>query len=195
MRPFRVNRNNQNNQKTMKTNQTPEKRNLLLNAREVSRVLRLPLSTVYEFAVKGKLSALKVGKHWRYAQGDIQTYLQGIHSDRWQAPESKKDKRKHPRLNSEIPAKLQGILSQNKNIQIEGLILNVSEDGILFDCMDPNFAIGDPVWLSFCLVESGKQSLILTGRIVHLVDSKSGYGIKLKHPSEFSREAVRSYVS
>ena len=179
----------------MKPDQTTDKRNLLLTANEVSRVLRLPLSTVYEFAVKGKLSAMKVGKHWRFAQGDIQAYLQGIHSDRRQAPESKKDKRKHPRLNSEIPAQLHGVLSQNKNIQIEGLILNLSEDGILFDSMDPNFVIGDPVQLIFCLDESGKQSLILTGRIVHMNNAKSGFGIKLKHPSEFSREAVRTYVS
>ncbi len=53
-----------------------EKRRVL-TIQEVSTFLRLPLSTVYLLAKKGKLSGGKFGKHWRFDEQDILDYLHG----------------------------------------------------------------------------------------------------------------------
>ena len=47
----------------------------LLTAKEVSQFLRIPLSTVYELASKGRIRGVKLGKHWRFLKMDILTLL------------------------------------------------------------------------------------------------------------------------
>jgi excisionase family DNA binding protein len=44
----------------------------ILNIKEVSKYLRLPVSTIYKLAQDGKLPGVKVGKHWRFLKKDLQ---------------------------------------------------------------------------------------------------------------------------
>ncbi len=44
----------------------------ILNIREVSSYLKIPVSTVYKLAQIGKVPAVKVGKHWRFLKRDIE---------------------------------------------------------------------------------------------------------------------------
>jgi excisionase family DNA binding protein len=44
----------------------------ILNIREVSNYLKIPVSTVYKLAQGGKVPAVKVGKHWRFLKRDIE---------------------------------------------------------------------------------------------------------------------------
>lgn len=45
--------------------------NEILNIREVSNYLKIPVSTVYKLAQDGKVPAIKVGKHWRFLKKDL----------------------------------------------------------------------------------------------------------------------------
>ena len=42
-----------------------------MTAQEVSEHLRIPLSSLYSLTKKGKIPAIKLGKHWRYLESDI----------------------------------------------------------------------------------------------------------------------------
>ncbi len=53
----------------------------ILTAAEVSRMLRIPLSTIYDLAGKKKIRGLKIGKHWRFVAQDIEEYLGGVNDN------------------------------------------------------------------------------------------------------------------
>jgi excisionase family DNA binding protein len=43
----------------------------ILNIKEVSNYLKIPVSTIYKLVQGGKVPAVKVGKHWRFMKRDI----------------------------------------------------------------------------------------------------------------------------
>lgn len=43
----------------------------ILNIRDVSGYLKIPVSTVYKLVQNGKVPAIKLGKHWRFKKKDI----------------------------------------------------------------------------------------------------------------------------
>jgi excisionase family DNA binding protein len=43
----------------------------ILNIKEVSDYLKIPVSTVYKLIQEGKIPAIKLGKHWRLMKRDI----------------------------------------------------------------------------------------------------------------------------
>ena len=43
----------------------------IMNIKEVSRYLKIPISTVYKLAQSGEIPAVKVGKHWRFMKKDL----------------------------------------------------------------------------------------------------------------------------
>ncbi len=45
--------------------------NEILNIKEVSAYLRIPVSTIYKLVQDGKVPAVKVGKHWRFMKKDL----------------------------------------------------------------------------------------------------------------------------
>ncbi len=47
----------------------------LLNARQVANYLQLSVLTIYDWAQKGKLPAIKVGRNWRFRRSDLQAWL------------------------------------------------------------------------------------------------------------------------
>lgn len=46
-----------------------------LTAEEVSRYLRIPLSTVYKLVTDKTLPAFRVGKHWRFRRESLQEWI------------------------------------------------------------------------------------------------------------------------
>ncbi len=48
-----------------------EKNRKIMTIEEVSAFLRIPASTIYELAKKGKIRGVKFGKHWRFLEEDI----------------------------------------------------------------------------------------------------------------------------
>jgi excisionase family DNA binding protein len=43
----------------------------ILNIKEVSDYLKIPVSTIYKLVQGGRVPAVKVGKHWRFMKRDI----------------------------------------------------------------------------------------------------------------------------
>ena len=43
----------------------------IMNIKEVSEYLKIPISTVYKLAQSGEVPAVKVGKHWRFMKKDL----------------------------------------------------------------------------------------------------------------------------
>lgn len=48
----------------------------LLTANELSKILRVPKTTLYTLSQQGKIPALKIGKHWRYIKSEIKKWIE-----------------------------------------------------------------------------------------------------------------------
>jgi excisionase family DNA binding protein len=59
----------------LEEDQKPQRRQLLtdniLTAREVAAYLRLTVTTVCNLAASGELPGFKIGKSWRFAEGEV----------------------------------------------------------------------------------------------------------------------------
>ena len=53
----------------------PKNGKRVMSIKEVSEFLKIPLSTIYELAYKGKLRGVKFGRHWRFLEEDILSYF------------------------------------------------------------------------------------------------------------------------
>jgi excisionase family DNA binding protein len=54
----------------------------ILNIKEVSTYLKIPVSTIYKLVQDGKVPAVKVGKHWRFMKKDIDhLFEQRLHTN------------------------------------------------------------------------------------------------------------------
>ena len=157
-----------------------------MTAKEVSGYLRIPLSSLWSLTKKGKIRGVKVGKHWRYLDSDIQTFIRG-------------ERRQHARINCEIPAKLTVLLSQKSPFEKQGLIRNLSQGGVFFDYQNGEKVtvpeVGDPVKIVFGMPEMGSSLLELKGRIVHHTSgSQSMVGIKFRDLSSNDQRTIHDYV-
>lgn len=47
----------------------------LLSARQVASYLQLSVLTIYDWAQKGNLPAIKVGRNWRFRRSDLEAWL------------------------------------------------------------------------------------------------------------------------
>jgi len=48
----------------------------LLNAEELSQMLRVPKRTIYKFAQEGQVpGTIKIGKHWRFNESVIKAWI------------------------------------------------------------------------------------------------------------------------
>jgi excisionase family DNA binding protein len=52
-------------------------RSEVMTAREVSDLLRMPVSTVYELAHRGELPARQLGRTWRFLRPRLEELLEG----------------------------------------------------------------------------------------------------------------------
>lgn len=48
----------------------------LLTADELSKILRVPKTTLYTLSQQGKVPAIKIGKHWRYIKSEIKKWIE-----------------------------------------------------------------------------------------------------------------------
>ncbi len=49
-----------------------------MTIKEVSNLLRIPLSTLYVLAKQGKLKGAKFGRQWRFLEEDILNSFKGV---------------------------------------------------------------------------------------------------------------------
>jgi excisionase family DNA binding protein len=47
----------------------------IMSVGEVARYLKIPVPTVYRLAQQGRIPATKVGRHWRFHRGALDTFV------------------------------------------------------------------------------------------------------------------------
>jgi len=170
----------------------------IYTAREISQMLRIPLSSLWSLTKKGAIRGVKVGKHWRYLAPDLEAFLAKA------APAGRRHKdedchrRKHPRINCEFPGwyalawdgePQTWQTCRIRNIGLEGLCLNAGMaqgDGIVGQ--------GDPVWLTFRIGEIARD-FRLRGRAVWTQgENLKRAGIKFRCMDEEDMRAIQYYV-
>lgn len=168
----------------------------ILTATDVSRYLKIPLSTLYALTKKGKIKGIKVGKHWRYSAEAIEAFF---HSK----SESSDDRRQNPRLNCEIAARLCISLERRKARVFEGSVHNVGNGGALFIYSNGHteaseripVEVGDPVILRFRLPSDTNGAREVEGRIIYLEwGRETRFGIKFRNVEFECKEAIDRYV-
>ena len=179
-----------------------------MTAVEVSRFLKIPLSTLYGLTKRGKIKGIKVGKHWRYLEQDVYGYFSGSNHSQpsfnrsvkpsyFSLTSAKKEKRIKPRINCELPAHLFNLLHRREEPGKTGALYNLSISGAYFvngGCAD-KFEIGDPVKLTFQLPQSERvQSIEFEGRVVHKNNTEYGIGVKFKAVRKEEEEVLKRYV-
>lgn len=178
-----------------------------MTIKEVSAYLRIPVSTIYDLAGKGKIRGVKFGKHWRFLEEDILHYLH--YGDRgYPAHDTRStEKRESFRVNSEIPAGIAVQLNGRSGLLAEGTIANLSEGGAFFVYTEnggngngtpaggARAVPGDPVKLVFRMTEQAPSKLEVDGLVIHQgAGPRTGAGIKFRHLSQENREMIKKHV-
>jgi len=53
----------------------------ILNIKEVSKYLKIPVSTIYKLIQDGRVPAIKLGKHWRFMKKDLDRLFANVKSE------------------------------------------------------------------------------------------------------------------
>ncbi len=61
----------------------------VLNIKEVSIYLKIPVSTLYKLIQEGKVPAIKLGKHWRFMKKDLEMLFEQKSPPMFFPPEQK----------------------------------------------------------------------------------------------------------
>ncbi len=117
-----------------------------LTAPEVGAYLRISLSTVHHLTRTGKLKAQKQGKRWTYLKSDIDRYVNEGLSEWISGNLTEKDRRSFARRICSLEGlmKLEG--EQGAAIRwAHGRVLNVSDQGMLFEVADEDRGLIAPL--------------------------------------------------
>lgn len=168
-----------------------------LNAKEVSKYLRIPLRTVHRLTKDGKIKAVRIGKQWRYKRTDIENYFSfGTNFSREPARKLNDfiERRACPRINTDFDCQYLINLPRFKIINDKGIIKNLSTGGSLVIAQCKDIEIDDPILLQFILVSDSDKKLEINvnGRIIR--KTPSGFGVKFKNTSKQTVDSITEYI-
>jgi len=156
-----------------------------MTAHDVSRYLRISLSTVHHLTRSGKLVSVKVGKQWRYEKNDIDLALEKSFGAFARGEFKGQDRRLFARRTCLV----QGfaVISRGKEAAWigEGTVLNVSHGGVLFEASegvyyDPS-AADTSIKLKLLLNPEHQKEFEVEGNIVRSDTSgKTRFGVRFK---------------
>ena len=173
---------------------TPPK-DRVMTTKEVSQYLRIPISSLWRLTKLGRIRGVKVGKHWRYVESDVRTFLNGAENGTGRhRPVT--DRRKSPRLNCKIQAQIRNLLSSMPSLPLPGVINNLSVEGarVLLE-KQGGFKAGDPVEIIFEILEIWSPRMEVKGRVVYASsNSKLKVGIKFRLMNPETQGAIQNYV-
>jgi|GEM_PF-1560228 len=171
----------------------------LLKAKEASRILRLPLSTLYRLCKTKKIKAIKIGRQWRFKKEDILLYFdKGVDTSmtRYKSDEKIDDRRQYPRINCHVNCEFKIIFNHARNIQSNGIIKNISAGGILLEVPEENLAdmkIEDPIDLNFNMELNDENMFVRSsGRVVRT--NNNSLGIKFRALPYDTQSRIIDYV-
>lgn len=173
----------------------------IMTAQEVSERLRISLSTVHHLTRTGKIKGVKMGKQWRYVREDIERCLtDGLEMDGSSRPPRRLERRDKPRLNCHIRATAGLALSPLRRWSGGGIVLNLSEGGLLFEATQGpdegvKFQVNDPLMVRLRIPPMSSQEVTLQGRIVHLrANGTLRLGVKFRNLDPDCQKVIREYV-
>lgn len=185
----------------MNNNQNHQKE--LIPAREVSRILSIPLRTVQRLSQEGKIKAIKIGNRWKYYKSDIlkhRNYGTTFANKPIRILHTKEinqftERRIHPRINCSIPCDIKVIIPDKKEIITNARILNISEGGTFIESIndEENFKQiknDDPIKIKFKLV--GQDPLETNGRILR--KQHNGLAIKFRLINYNTKQQIKEYI-
>lgn len=180
----------------------------LLNSKEVSQYLSIPLRTLQQLSQQGRIRAIKVGKQWRYKKSDIEEYYNSgtdfskepARTPRFLEGEElteRSDRRSYPRINSSIKCQYLIELLPFKNINNEGIIKNIGAGGIFLSRQNEemnNVDIDDPVSLQFILsMDNGRcVNIDVKGKVIR--KTQVGIGMKFRNIPDSTRRIIIQYI-
>lgn len=177
-----------------------KKRIEYLNVKEVSEYLGIPLRTVYHLIKSGKIKSIKMGSTIKCLLADVEKYAEYGTDPSYKQSENDayhQDRRKYPRINTDLNCRTSIDLKQIKYIKVEGIIRNLSVGGGLIVTqtdkvgrVDPD----DPVELQFILpLGDGKaRNIIVNGRVLR--KTENGVAVKFRQINNNIRSAIKKYV-
>jgi excisionase family DNA binding protein len=116
----------------------PEPDNNRMTAQDVSRYLRISLSTVHHLTRTGKLKSKKVGKQWIYSKSDIDRYLEiGFDDILTKELTVATERRLYERRKCLIQGKASVSMSNRPTWEGTGKVLDFSKGGLLFETDAP----------------------------------------------------------
>lgn len=184
---------------------------------EVSRYLKLPLSTIYKLSQEATLRGTKLGKHWRYLRNDIERYLTanrgnggvspgarllGVNPALPEAPPIVVEKRRFPRIDCSLPSRFEIDIPQIKHCEGTGIVRNLSRGGALIEINEVRLEgqfirVDDPILIQ---LDSGLFKIKIgemevQGRVVRLHEnSKTKVGVEFKHLDTEMNQAIAAFV-
>lgn len=179
-----------------------------LSAYEVSSIFGIPLDSVYYLSRKGKIKAIKIGKHWKYKKVDIEQCLNNgtdfckkpaIESNNLKdVPPNYIEQRSFQRINTNFKCFYYINLPPLKQIKNEGIIKNLSGGGI-FLLIQSNGLNGidldDPIELDFVLNSNVDQSINIYTKGKAIRKNKNGIGIRFRHIDKQLQDRIVEYAN
>lgn len=167
----------------------------ILTAEQVSEYLHIPRRTIYHLTKQGKIRGIKIGKHWRYKESDIERYFTlGIDFSKEPSrmPDDYTERRAYPRINCHIDCSLLVDLPQNEEV-MQGTITNISGNGLLIKGNGIQSSLEDPVDIRFVIGVNGDSALIeAKGRVVR--KTTNGFGVKFRNIDKDNQALLIKYV-
>lgn len=177
----------------------------IYTAKQLSLYLNIPKRTIYHLTKQGKIKGVKLGKHWRYMESDIEDCL-SYGTDFFKSPvriphNSLKntqecsdfiERRAYPRMNCHIEGNYAVDLPK-KDKSVKSIITNISGNGLLIYDMSNinNVNVEDPVKLNFQLGQNG-NAIELEGRIVR--KTNESFGVKFRNINKDCENLIINYV-
>ena len=169
----------------------------VMTAKEVSLYLKIPASSLWRLTKLGKIRGVRVGKHWRYLEGDILDLLHG-RCNSSDHPGSISERRRSTRINCAILSEVRAILADQEPLSLSGTIRNLSAEGALVALENGggrHFEIGDPLEILFEVSEISPPRMEFKARVVNLsVNPKMRLHIKFRLMTAEQRKALQDYV-
>ena len=167
-----------------------DKNDNFVTAKDVSRILMIPLSTVYRLTQQGAVRAVRIGGRWYYREHEIRDYLSGSFSpERYRRSDNEiQERRLYPRMNCSIDCRY-SIALPGGDRERKGRVKNISAGGLLLEDNETNINIEDPLEVKFVLEG---VAIAAKGRIVRKAGKE--FGIKFRSIEGKYRDLVTRYI-
>jgi len=168
-----------------------------ITAKQVSRILDIPLPTVYRLIKRGIIKSIKVGGKILCLLSDVEYYkINGTYHHSTQET-SHNDRRKHSRINTDFDFQYSINLKQHKHIVAKGIVRNLNFEGAFLSGQKDEISIiniNDPVTLRFILPleENSNKKIIVKGRVLR--KDGNGFAIKFRQVDRSVKDAIKEYV-